>query len=658
MNCRCGVKHAVGCEPWYEVDVLAMSRKRRRLPLAMSSAHTAATQALARITDEIWAWRLVESPQFATCVGAHSTDHLLDDQSLERFRARERSLRGFLTELDRCVPPARVAELLPDPEARLNHRLLRKELADYLRAIKHRPFLLCLSALEGPQTDLPQVLSYMPLRTTEHYDILSRRLEAFPAQATQVADLLREGIKQCRVMPRDVMHGVVDQLRALAEPSAADVDGDPLNKPFAEVPKGVDPDVVARGRAAVAERVRPAFAMLAAFAESVYLPSCRGSIACTALPDGAEWYAECLRFHTDSNMPAQEIHDLGLREVARIKTEMATVARGALRSLDGETGAAEPCEAAEEAAACARYAGHLRSSPEFEAASPAALLTHYRALLARVFPELPKLFGLLPRTPCAVEPTAPHAAAQAPTALYLGPDGTGSRPGVFYLNTSKLPSRRLYEAEALVLHEAVPGHHLQGALAAENHELPEFRRYFDDRRYFECPARFPLNTAYCEGWGLYAESLGEELGLYDTPAGKYGALSMEVWRAMRLVVDTGLHALGWSEERAVDYMLEHSALARANVEAEVRRYITWPGQACAYTVGMLRIRQLRAKAEAKCAAAGVSFDVRRFHDAVLACAAVPLDVLEEIVDEFIQQQSAPPPPPASPPPSSAAAADE
>jgi len=406
--------------------------------------------------------------------------------------------------------------------------------------------------------------------------------------------------------------------------------------------------------------VAEAFEDLGKYLEDAYIPAVaqlRGdSVACSELPNGKALYEACLRFHTGSNASAEEIHAKGLAEVERISAEMeeACVECGLVLSGDGLGGGGDSDsgggEDEKELRATTRkreavkaFLGSLHKDPRFVSGSPKEHVDKYKALCMTILPTLPRLFSLqcLPRTPFEVVETPAAMAAQAPSAYYLGGAGDGSRPGTFFVNCSKLfeGGRPFYEAEALCLHEAVPGHHTQTMLAAENEELPAFRRFMDDRRYSEAPGRYPIDGAFIEGWGLYSESLGAELGLYRDPFQLVGRLSAEMFRACRLVVDTGLHNQGWTLKQAAGYMASHTAASTENIDAEVKRYATWPGQATGYKMGELELWRLRRRFVSAHQQLSVAADLRVFHDLVLLNGCLPLKVVEELVEEYVRNLS-------------------
>jgi len=377
--------------------------------------------------------------------------------------------------------------------------------------------------------------------------------------------------------------------------------------------KKLDPDIPTNTVKSIDKCFRPGLERLLDFLKEFYADRARAEPGVKAVRNGEQMYAECLRFHTSTAMTAQEIHDLGLQEVARIEARFKEEVLAKV-GFAGST---------------AEYASSLKADKSYFWDSEEELLEGYRALVAKIQAELPKYFSRQPKMPLEVVPKR-----EGPAAYYFC--GTpGDRPGRFYANVSRLDTRAKYEMPALALHEGVPGHHLQNALALENEELPSFLRYIEDRRYEYGPARRPLYTAYLEGWALYCERLGEEMGMYTTPQELFGRLSMEMMRAVRLVVDTGIHAFDWSIEKATEYMLEKTGMAAAECEKECHRYAAWPGQACAYKVGEIAIQDMRQKAEA---ALGVDFNLAAFHEVLLSSGPMPLDKLRDRVAAWAARQ--------------------
>jgi prolyl oligopeptidase len=350
--------------------------------------------------------------------------------------------------------------------------------------------------------------------------------------------------------------------------------------------------------------VYPAYRSLLAYLEETYLPGARKTVGQSAMPNGKKWYAYNARFHTTTDLTPKQIHEIGLAEVERIRQEMEQI----IQDLEFDGSFAE-------------FAEFLRTDPQFYFDTPEALLTAYRAICKRADPELVRLFGKLPRLPYGVKPVPSYNEKSTTTAYYEPGSLAAGRPGYFFANTYDLATRPSWEMEALSLHEAVPGHHLQIALAQELEETHDLLKH-------------SFYTAFVEGWGLYAESLGGEMGFYESPYSKFGRLTYEIWRAIRLVVDTGIHSLGWSRERAIDFFKQNAPKAEHDIIVEVDRYIVWPGQALAYKIGELKIQELRAYAKRKL---GPAFDIRAFHDQVLARGAMPLGVLEQRVHDWVER---------------------
>jgi len=470
--------------------------------------------------------------------------------------------------------------------------------------------LLPLNQMAGVQQDVAQVLSIMPKAKASDFADMVARLEKSGVLVEQTLALLREGLSRKltppRITLRDVPQQVLNALPAEPRESAA-------FRPFQEMPAAIPAAereaLQGRALAAITNVLYPRFRELHRFLVEEYVPQSRESIACHDLPDGPAWYAHRVRRMTTTSLTPQQIHELGLAEVKRIRAEMDRVI--AQTGFQG---------------GFAGFLQFLRTDPQFYYERGTALLAGYRDISKRVDLELPKLFGRLPRLPYGVLPIPSYAEKSQTTAYYQPGAGAFGRPGVFYANTYDLRTRPKYEMEALTLHEAVPGHHLQIALAQELDGVPEFQKHSE-------------TTAFVEGWALYSEKLGEEMGFYTDPHAKFGQLTYEMWRAIRLVVDTGMHALGWSRERAIEFFKANAGKSEHDIVVEIDRYIVWPGQALAYKLGELKIRELRALAEKEL---GGQFDVRAFHDELLGKGALPLDVLEPRMKAWIEQVKAQP----------------
>ncbi|CAA9291756.1 MAG: protein of unknown function DUF885 [uncultured Gemmatimonadaceae bacterium] len=578
--------------------------RRATLLLALAAPPAAAQRAAApppsaalqALLDAHWRWTLRESPLLATTLGERAYDRELGDLTTAAMDRRAREAAAFLARLD-ALDTARLA-----PAERVTRAILRRDLAETVEGNRFGQRTVLFTTYSGWHTGFANLPDNHPFRERADYDAYVARLARFPAYnrgalATTRAALAGGFAQPCA--PFAKYEGTISGAVAGAPERSR------FLEPFARRPAYVSErewgDLRARAVALVRDSVYPAYGELLAFYRSDYAPRCRATAAVSATPGGAAYYAFRVRSETSTDLTPEQVHQLGLREVARIGAEMDAVAARA----------GHPSRRA--------FVARLRSDPRYYARTPAELLAAASVLAKRIDGEMPTYFGRLPRLPYTIKPVPEAEAPVTTTAYYDGGSLEGGRPGVYRVNTSKLDQRPLYELPALTMHEAVPGHHHQIALAQEL-DLPPFRRY---------KVAF---AAFSEGWGLYAERLGTEMGLYSTPETEMGRLSYEMWRATRLVVDAGIHAKGWTRDQAIAYMAEHTALSRANIEAEVNRYITWPGQATAYKVGELRIRELRARAERRL---GDRFDLRAFHDAVLENGPVPLSVLEAEVERWI-----------------------
>jgi uncharacterized protein (DUF885 family) len=488
----------------------------------------------------------------------------------------------------------------------MNYDLFRKDAEESVESQRFPDELMPVNQMGGVQQDLAQTLSTAPARSVQDFEDLVARIEAAGRRIDQEVALLQWGEELQLTPPSITLRDVPDQvLNQIVE----DPVQSPLLVPFTEMPESISAAerdrLVAAASRAYAESARPAFKRLHAYLVNEYVPTARDSIALTELRDGEAWYAFNVRTTTTTDMTPAQIHALGLSEVKRIRAEMDEV----IRATEFKGTFQEFCE-------------YLRTDPTFYFTDEKTLLVAYRDVAKRIDPELPRLFGTLPRLPYGVLPVPEYAEKSQTTAYYMPGSPAAGRPGYFFANTYALDTRPKWEMESLTAHEAVPGHHLQIAIAQELEDVPEFRRWGGP-------------TAFVEGWGLYAESLGDEIGLYTDPYSKFGRLTYEIWRAIRLVVDTGMHSMGWSRQQAIDYFAENTGRQLHDITVEVDRYIVWPGQALAYKIGELKFKELRARAHA---ALGERFDVRAFHDACLENGAIPLNVLERHIDEWIEQQ--------------------
>jgi uncharacterized protein (DUF885 family) len=566
--------------------------------LAPPAAGTDATSAFARVLAEAWEDALRDDPLLATQAGDPRYNDRLPrvtpaDQE-QRARGARRTLE-LLATIDRRALPRR---------DQVTYDILARVQREFLGEHEHRTWLVPITNREGFHVDVARLPEEMPLTTVAEYEAYLARLADFPRYAREQTANMRQGISLGVTLPRVVLEGFEESLGAHVKAPEQTV----FFAPFGRLPASFRAEDKARlteaGRRVIAESVVPAYRALLQFMRTEYVPAARATVGASALPGGRGFYEHRVRMFTSLEVTPAQVHHIGREEVARIRREMeAVIAR---------TGFAGDFAA---------FLAHLRTDPRFYARTADDLLKQASWIAKRMDGQLPRLFlsRSLPRTPYGVAPIPEFIAPKTSGAYYSMPSGDGTRAGTYFLNTYKLSSRPLYVLEALTLHEAVPGHHLQLALQQEMTDLPPLRR-------------FVSSSAFVEGWALYAERLGLETGFYQDPYSDFGRLTYEMWRACRLVVDTGLHALQWTRAQAIDFMAAHTALSLHEVTTEVDRYIAWPGQALGYKMGELKIRELRRRAEA---ALGPRFDLRAFHDAVLRNGSVPLDVLEAEVETYL-----------------------
>ncbi len=557
---------------------------------------------LHQLFDLDWDRGLHESPEFATSVGYPGLDGLWTDMSQEAIDKRKAEQQWPLSVI-KVIDRSKLSKA-----DQLNCDLFRRDLELGIEGSKFPGELLAISQLGGVQQNVAQTVDQMNKKSVQNYEDILSRLRGVPVLVDQNIALLKRGLAQGVTVPKITLRAVPNQI-------LDNIPEDPMQsamlRPFTDFPDTIPAADQERLRADAVkvykEQLVPSFNKLYDFITKEYLPGARTTIGCSALPNGAAWYDYNVRTNTTTDMTPKEIHELGLSEVKRIHGEMDKVIADVKFKGNFDD-----------------FTKFLRTDPQFFYTKPEDLLAGYRDIAKRIDPELPKLFGKLPRLTYGVRAVPAYSEKSAPTAYYQGGSTKAGRPGWFFANTYNLPSRPKWEMECLTLHEAVPGHHLQISLAKEAGELPDFRKY---EGY----------TAYIEGWGLYSESLGGEIGLYKDPYSKFGQLTFEMWRANRLVVDTGMHALGWSRKQAIDYMKANTGQDEFSATVEVDRYIVWPGQALAYKIGQLKIRELRTYAEHEL---GDAFDIRAFHDALLQNGALPLSVLESMMKEWVAAQKA------------------
>ncbi len=572
-------------------------------PIALASPASAApADDLAALLRDAWAYTLSQAPTYATSLGVRDYDNQIGDPSIAAMDAQAAKAAEFLRRLD-AIPTDSLGE-----QERVSAAILRRELQSTIAGNRFGQRLMLFSTYSGWHQGFAGMADNLPFATGADYRSYLARIAQYPAYNDEALRVSQMGVDQGYVLPCAVLGNVE---RSITGVIAEDPTKSRYYAPFLrprprDVSEAEWAAMQAEAQGVIRDRINPAYRRHADWFRTSYLPKCSQAIGVSAQPGGAEYYAFRAREMTTTDMTPEQIHQLGLSEVARIRAEMETVAR-------------EAGFATREA-----YIEHLRTDPQYYAKTPEELIAAASAEAKRLDGLMPQYFGRLPRLPYGVRAIPAETAEGTTTAYYNSGSPQSGIAGFYHVNTSKLDQRPLFELPALTAHEAVPGHHHQIALNQEL-DLPDFRRFGASA------------TAFVEGWGLYAERLGIEMGIYDTPAENMGRLSYEMWRATRLVVDTGMHAKGWTKERAVAFMRDNTALSDANIDAEVNRYISWPGQALAYKIGELKIRELRARAES---ALGSRFDIRAFHDVVLGSGAVPLSVLEEQVDRWIRRETA------------------
>lgn len=539
-------------------------------------------------------------PEWATYRGDHRFGDRLTDASPEAQAERDEAVRRFLAQAQAIAPEAL------SPQDRISRELF---IEAQQRQLEQAAFpgwrSMSLRALGGPHTQFADLLAVSPMSRVDLVEKSLARMAAYPKRIDQEIASLRRGLAAGWVPPREVLQRVLAQIDGQL---TADVEANPHYAPFKRLSPQIAPAererLQAAAREAVARHVVPAQQRLRAFVAQEYLPKAPASGALSGYPDGRAVYAMLVRANTTLDLTPQQIHDIGQRELRRLRGEMDAVRVETKFAGDW-----------------AAFVAFMNTDPRFFHDSPQALLAGYREIAKRLDAEMPRLFAELPRAPYGVSPMPAHMGARAE--YYNGPALDGSRGGTFFADVLSFRTKPKWAMETLVAHEAVPGHHLQIARATELAGLPAFRR-----------SGFGY-TAFSEGWALYAETLGFELGLYTDPYSRYGHLQWQAFRAARLVVDTGIHALGWSRQQAIDFMVDNTGVERKFVESEVDRYTSQPGQALAYMIGKLKIDELRDRAKAKL---GNRFDIRRFHNAVLDQGALSLPVLERVIDGWIEAQ--------------------
>jgi uncharacterized protein (DUF885 family) len=558
-------------------------------------------KALNSVFSDYWEQRLKESPEFASTLGDKRYDDQLSDYSVAAYNAHLERGRVFLNRLGGIDTAG-----LPQ-QAQLSKELLVRKLVDEQEEARFKPWEMPISQVGGLHLELPQLVPQLSFDTADDYDHYVTRLSKVPAAFAQITDDMMTGMDDNRVPPKYLLEKTLVQVKTLTEEKPEDSPfALPLKKFPASVAAAQQAEIRQQVLKAIATQVLPAYARFGRFLFAQYIPHGRTEPGISSTPDGDAYYKFLVRQSTTTDLTPDEIHRIGEQQVVEDEAQMTAIAK--------KLGFAD----------LKAMRDSIPSNPKLHPASPEALIAVYRGYLDGMRPKLPQLFGRLPKAPLEVQAVPDYLAKNQAPAYYQPGTPDGKRPGIFFVNTYEYQQRSLTSAEDIAYHEGLPGHHLQIAIAQELTGIPEFRKH----NYY---------TAYTEGWGLYAERLGKDVGFYTDPYSDYGRLEGDIWRAIRLVVDTGVHSEHWSRQQMVDYVHAHSAIDEASIESEVDRYIAWPSQALGYKVGQLKLLELRAKAQQ---ALGAKFDIRGFHDTVLGSGALPLDIVQQRVNAWIASQQA------------------
>lgn len=557
-----------------------------------------AQQQLTRLMDEIWQYRQKNQPIGATFNGDLRYNHLMPDLSPEGMAQSTRQMQAFVKQLNAIDRNGLNNEDI------INLDILLRQIHDNIDSYRYKAHYTPLTAESGFHSSLAFLPSIMPFKNNQDFDNYISRLKAVPKYFQQNIHWMKEGMKVGNTVPKAVLKGYEEGIQSFI---TDDVEKSLFYGPVkGETPAGVSDKDFAEYRKqikqVIKEQVIPAYQNYYDFFVADYKPNARDTIGVSNTPDGVEYYNNRVKYYTTTDKTAKEVHELGLSEVKRIRGEMHKI----IEELKFEGSFAD-------------FIHFLRTDKQFYAQTAEELIKEASYISKKMDAKLPALFKTLPRTPYGVAPVPDHLAPKYTTGRYVG-SSRDDQPGYYWVNTYNLSKRPLYVLEALTLHEAVPGHHLQNALNRELSNLPPHRQY-------------SYISAFGEGWGLYSEYLGLEAGFYQDPYSNFGRLTYEMWRACRLVVDTGMHVMDWSREKALDFLQSNTALSTHNVRTEIDRYITWPGQALSYKMGELTIKRLRKEAEA---ALGAKFDIREFHDQILKNGSVPLNVLEQQIQAYIK----------------------
>jgi uncharacterized protein (DUF885 family) len=570
-------------------------------PQAPAAAVEGNRKALNQIFEDYWQDNLAHSPEFVSTLGDKRYNDRISDYSVNAYNeslAREQNFLMRLAAID-------IADLTD--QEKISRDLLLRQFTEDQEAAEFKEWEMPVNQMGGIYTTYPQLVAQLSFTTVKDYDDWITRLHAIPHAFDQVTANMSIGIEDHRVPPKFLLEKALAQVQTMAAQKPED---SPLAIPLKKFPDSIKPLEQERIKKevldAISNEVLPAYLRFARFLEVTYVPAGRTDPGIFSLPDGAKYYQFLIRRTTTTDLSAAKIHQIGLDEVKRDEAEMLAIAQ--------KLGFAD----------LPSFRASIKANPKFKAASRDALLDAYRGYLTPMQARLPQLFGTLPKAKFEVVPVPDFLEKTSPPAYYEDGAPDGSRPGRLFINTFNATDRNLYSVEDIAYHEGLPGHHLQISIAQELQDIPTFRKY---QGY----------TAYVEGWGLYSERLGKDVGLYQDPYSDYGRLEGDIWRAIRLVVDTGVHSQHWTREQMVQYFHDHSNIDDTSIDSEVDRYIAWPSQALAYKVGQLKILELRDRAKK---ALGDKFDLRAFHDQVLDSGALPLDVLSDRIDAWIATQKA------------------
>jgi len=569
------------------------------VPASPSASLDDRRKALNDLFHDYWEDQLKTSPEFASTIGDLRYNDQISDYSVAAINDELAREQRFLLRLAAIDPTGFTNQ------EKISQELLIREFEEDHEAAEFKEWEMPLTQMDGIHAQYPRLVAELSFSTVKDYDDWIARLHALPHAFDQVTANMSIGMDDHRVPPKFLLEKALEQVKQLANQKPED---SPLAMPLKNFPAAISASEQARIKGemldAISKEVLPAYTRFARFLEVSYIPAGREQPGIAALPDGAKYYQFLINRTTTTDLTAAQIHQIGLDEVGKDEAAMLAIAQKlGFKDL-------------------ASFRASLKTNPKLHPASADALVAAYKSYLGPMQARLPQLFGTLPKAPFEVATVPDYAAKTSAPAYYEEGTPDGSRPGRLFVDTYDAADRNLYSVESIAYHEGIPGHHLQISIAQEMKDVPEFRKY---EQY----------TSYVEGWAFYSEHLGKDIGLYQDPYSDYGRLENETWRAIRLVIDTGVHSEGWTRDQMVQYFRDHSAMDEPSMQAEIDRYIAWPSQALAYKIGQLKILELRDRAQK---ALGDKFDIRAFHDQVIDSGALPLDVLEQRIDAWIAAQ--------------------